>query len=1346
MKPIIALCLYVCMLCIPGAASAEHFVNIRHYNTNNRVTAIEQDSLGFIWVGTSAGLYKFDGNIYRKAYGGEDRDLSVLNTFIRALYKDSDGNIWIGTDRRAVKYDLSADSFVPVDGEIENRRVNTFCQIGDSLIVAGTSNGIAVIDPVGCRSKILPDSYCPGIGTMSYISSDRDIDGNVWLISSSAFVRLAISESSFVVDKLPGTRQTNFIKADPFGRLWFNDGENIYIASVGFPENKADKGMQLQNVEKRAEGFSMVFRDGEAWLGTAYCGIRKYRFDDNGNIVGNDTFWIDESDKNGLPNFVSVTFFDTHGRLWLGTLTGLYVVSDNSRDPVFRNIGNRQGLAHNVVSDVCCDKDGNIWVSTSNGLNRITMQDGLCTSVRHYMNPSTENMAVTDNRLQNMVIDDGNVLWIGTKRGIVNFDIAGERFFSDPEVDMFIRSRNGYYPKSVYKDRAGNIYMGFVSGGIFVRNRDGRVYRIELPEKSYLRSAVNCIMQDYEGDLWFESQYAGLIRIPYESLKDNSTVGYELYPKGDRCTGASKEMDAVNTLFCCKNGTLLAGAANGLYRYLPEHNAFERIELNFLDDDCYVCSITEDDSGYCWVFTTSGVYRYGQDDKEFPAYMELGQGSFACNDYSNGSCVGPDGYIYSSGINGLTYFDPDRTGKTNSAVNICISDFTVLNRKIIPDTLHIPVNINMADIVNIYHSDTQFSFEFTTFDYGQTRRTQFCYKLENFDDDWISIAGGQNFISYSNLPPGHYVLRVKATDANGMWSTNERKIKIFVHTPWWETWWFRCLSLMSAAIIVFFIARQVYLQYRHRQTEKLNELKLDFYINVTHSLKTPLAMLRVPIEELLRDDVDMSARDRKELLLIMNNSVRKLSDMIKQLTEFRNLRQNTIPLNLVEMDIRRFVGKIFESLQYLFREKDIRLQYVSDSNSPCMITVDPEKIETVLFNLLYNAYTFTPFGGSVEIRTALSDNGRYFLISVKDTGIGISKENQKRIFERFWQGEYEADTVADKGIGLGLSLAKGLVRLHHGDIHVESSPGKGSVFTVELPVENQMHADAEPVEPVYARQLAEIESEFRQIDDATANRTDAEKIVLITLDNDLFRLMTYLLKDYDIRHLPNIGTSFHDVASSDASLVIVDVTSYSQEEGTGVCRHLKNDISTRHIPIILIANEQTGKVADYYNLGIDMLIEKTFDSLHLRSIVRQLLQNRQFVQEKDKLDLLANKVVDVKVESSNEKLMGSIMEVIDRNIANEKFSLSDFAEEMHMSRSVLHTKIQSITGSSPMDFLRDIRLRKAAKLLGANSYNVMQVSYMVGFTDSRYFSTCFKKKFGMTPREYMASHRPEPGK
>ena len=1342
--------MYVCMLCIPGAASAEYFVNIRHYNTNNRVTAIEQDSLGFIWVGTSAGLYKFDGNIYRKAYSGESRDLSVLNTFIRALYKDSDGNIWIGTDQRAVKYDLSADSFVPVDGEIGNRRVNTFCQIGESLIVAGTSNGIAVIDPVNCGSRILPDTHCPGIGTMSYISSDRDIDGNVWLISSSAFVRLALSDRSFEVDKLPGNQQANFIKADPFGRLWFNDGENIYIASIGFSENGTGSGverrLQLKNVEKRAEGFSMTFRGKEAWLGTAYCGLRKYYFDDSGNIARNDVFWIDESDKNDLSNFISVTFFDNHGRLWLGTLTGLYVVADDSANTVFRSIGHRQGLAHNVVSDICCDKDGNIWVSTSNGLNRMTVQNGSCVDIKHYINPSTENMAVTDNRLQNMALDDGNILWIGTKRGIVNFDIAEERFFSDPEVDMFIKSRNGYYPKSIYKDRSGHIYMGFVSGGIIVRKRNGQVYRIELPEKAYLRSGVNCIMQDHEGDLWFESQYVGLFRIPDESLKENNTSGYVLYPKGDRCApGTSKEMDAVNTLFCCKNGILLAGASNGLYRYRPEHDAFERIGLDFLDDDCYVCSIAEDDYGYCWIFTTSGVYRYSQDDEEFPVYIELDKGSFACNDYSNGSCTGLDGYIYASGINGLTYFNPEKIGKTNSAVNICISDFTILNRKIIPDTRHIPVNINMADIVNIYHSDAQFSFEFTTFDYGQIRRTQFCYKLENFDDEWISVAGGQNFISYSNMPPGHYVLRVRATDVNGMWSTNERKIKIFIHTPWWETWWFRCLCLMSAAIIIFFIVRQAYLQYSNRQTEKLNELKLDFYINVTHSLKTPLAMLRVPIDELLRDDVDMSARDRKELLLIMNNSVRKLSDMIKQLTEFRNLKQNTVPLNLVEMDIRRFVGKIFESIQYLFREKNISIQYVSDNGFPCMITVDPEKIETVLFNMLYNAYTFTPFGGSVEIRTALSDDGRYFLISVKDTGIGISKENQKRIFERFWQGEYEADTIADKGIGLGLSLAKGLVRLHHGDIHVESSPGKGSVFTVELPVENKMvqHADAEPVEPVYTRQLAEIDAEFRQIDDAAANKENAEKIVLITLDNDLFRLMTYLLKEYDIRHLPNIGNSFHEIASLDANLVIVDVTSYSQEEGTGVCRHLKNDISTRHIPIILIVNEQTGKVADYYNLGIDMLVEKTFDSGHLRSIVRQLLQNRQFVQEKDKLDLIANKVVDVKVESSNEKLMGAIMEVIEKNMANEKFSLSDFAEEMHMSRSVLHTKIQAITGSSPMDFLRDIRLRKAAKLLGANSYNVMQVSYMVGFTDSRYFSTCFKKKFGMTPREYMANHKPE---
>ncbi|MGN0188914.1 MAG: two-component regulator propeller domain-containing protein [Candidatus Cryptobacteroides sp.] len=1343
MKNILHLIFYISsLLLVNTSVYAHQFKKLLPNGTDNSITAIEQDKYGFMWIGTPSGLYRYDGNAYKgyQLYGEDGADF--LNSYIRALYKDSEGDIWIGTDSKTVVYCPSKDSFRTVEGGIANRRVNTFCQLDGERILAGTSNGIALIDKTTLLGEMIPDSLCPGIENIGYVSSDRSSDGSIWFITSGSLVKVSEAGDSLEIESWNNKQQTNFIRADKWGRLWFNDGDKIYY----FPSVcKKPEPLEPILFTDNTEGHSMVFKDQKAYLGTAYCGLQKFTFSSDGELTDRQSDWIDRN-RNELVNMTAATFIDCKGRLWLGTLNGLFIASDKHSESVFKNINIRDGLAHNVVSDVCSDKKGNIWISTSAGLSRLGFKDGK-TVLKTYKNPSLDNMAVVDNRLQSIIIDGNGLLWIGTKRGIVNFDTGTERFYTNSDIDFFVKSRNGYYPKSIYRDSLDNIYMGFVSGGLFIWNASSRkITRLPLQDNRYLHSAVNAIIKDTAGDLWFESEHIGLVRIPAGHLNDPVINDFEIWQDITSDDSQNGRTHHINNIICCSHGTILCGTSKGLYRFLPEKKQFERIKLNYSDDDNYICSITEDRNGICWVFTTTGVFRYDPRDIDFPIYMELNDGFFARNDYINGSCISEKGIIFSSGICGVTWFNPEDISKDITPSTIYISDFSIINRRITPDGRHIEGNVNEVEHINIYHEDSQFSFEFTTLDYEQNRKAQYSYKLDNFDKNWYSVSGGYNYVSYSNLSPGDYTLRVKATNDYGMWTENEKQISITVLPPWWETVWFRLLIFTTVCIIVFFAVRWGRMRYNQRQNEKFKEFKLDFYGNIINGLSTPLTILQGAASEMINSD----ERDRKRLISLMGRNVRKLSDMVHQIIEFRKVNDNSTLLNLVEMDIIPFVTRICEYLTDYFKANGLALSFSSSINT-AVLTFDPEMIETVIMNLLQNSLNYTPKGGAVSVSCRNSPDGKHLMISVKDNGIGIRQEDREKIFERNWQtvDSRQRQTMSG-GIGIGLFLSKSIMELHHGTIRLGQDTGTGSEFIINLSYDNGCFRNhrinkeiSDPIEPDFTRQFAEIQ----QIYDDGSPETDSQEqsggnIAIITSNNDLYRLIYLILKNFHVIQITSLKSVQHDFQEQCVRLVLFDTAFCDNDTSEDFCNRLKGQNNTRHIPLILLTNDQTkDTVVRYYKIGVDSIIGKPFDGSYVNAVVTQLLESRKIIQEKIKLDIISNKVQDKEVVSADERIMNQIMSIAEKHLSDEDFTLATFADEMHMSRSVLHAKIQTLTGKPPMDFIKGIRMNKAAQLLETNSFNIMQVSCMVGYSDSRYFSTCFKKTFGLSPREYVAAHK-----
>ena len=718
------------LFCLAGFAAFSEmkaeFMPVVKNNVCNSITALEQDDYGFMWVGTTAGLARFDGYSYRWFHFGEDEPLAMLGGMIRTLSKDQHGNIWISAEQCAAVYLAREDRFVAIQGGIGTRRISTFSFTPDGHVVAGTISGIALIDSATFEGNMLNDELNPDISHAKYVVSAVDPAGNVWLAGNDRFVRLTFDGEKVVTRQWLRHQQVGFLRVDPWGRLWFNDGENIYIAEP--PEGDGEFLPHL--VFGMREASSMVFLNGEAWIGTGYAGFYHLLLDAHGTVTETETHWINPASRNNLHNLIGTLFVDRNGRIWLGTLDGMFILAPRHYNP-FHVVNETAGLSHNVVSDLCQDAAGNVWASTSDGLNKLVFKP-TGVDITKFSNNLSDRMPVTDNRLQNMIVDNRNRIWIGTKRRVVMFDPSAGQFFTNPYLARLLSPGNNDYSKSFCKDTLGNIYMGFVSGGVVVweSSRDS-VYRMEIAHPDFLTSGVRAIARDRQGNLWIDSRRIGLFRIASSDIGPGKIEHYRLYPYSPQSYKAGA-MGYMNVLTVCRDGTLLAGASNGLYRYRPATESFERIKLNFLDKNEYVCSITEDNENCCWVFTTTGVYRYRPGRQEFPFYFELNDGAFARMDYANGSFLSREGRIFAGGINGVTWFDPAEVRCDTTEASIHISNFTILNHNVKPDGIHLDENINSARRVNIFHNDAQFSFEFTTFDYAKPQQVRYCYRLEGY--------------------------------------------------------------------------------------------------------------------------------------------------------------------------------------------------------------------------------------------------------------------------------------------------------------------------------------------------------------------------------------------------------------------------------------------------------------------------------------------------------------------------------------------------------------------------------------------------------------------------------------
>lgn len=1311
---------------------------------NYSITSITQDDTGFLWLGTEYGLARFDGYTYLSFYANEESDLSLPGNNIKRIIKTQNGNIWIATDQGIAYMELPGGKVVKPDYclQFSHLQVNTISEDTEGNLWLGTNDGVKVINPEleMATSILLPLNEDQHSFNVNFI--DIDNAGNIWIGSNFGYCAIKkisptqLFRSQIVDIKVwKAKNRLGFFSIDPFNKLWINSDSRNYVYHITDDRQLTNK----TKIDPDIDGKSFIMlSDNRYLIGSRWHGIIELIDNGKNRFVANSQWWMNSKSSTDLSNNINVIFEDRAGNIWAGTKYGLYVHRKSAVTP-FHNIkANEQGsymLSHNAISSIIQTDDDFLWIGTSNGLNQLKLEDGKIPanpSFNYYCPTHMQaEISTPDIAIQCIEEDINNQLWVGTKQGVLLFDPLNKTFKRKDNMEQFFSQNNISLTKTIYRDMQNNIWMGFTYGGLVVYSAaKDECIQIE----KFAKNDVWSIAKDQVGNMWIGTR-SGLYRFNSNMLLSQISSNTKEY-KHKTDDQLSIPANWITAIHIASNGDIWVGTSEGLCKYSPTGDNFDRIDLSENNHPPYISSIVEDLAGRIWISTTGGLFRY---EKNNIQYFELAGGNFSSINYTFGHLLTEKGDILFGGISGLTYFNPDEIVPDSTKQSVYFSQLLFPNR----NSANRNIDINELSKITLTHSEKQFSVWFSTLNYASTANTKYSYRIQELSNEWIYLDKVNN-VSFSNLPKGKYTLEIRSTATSGFWMPQARKLKIVVLPPWWKTSWAYIAYFIIFILLLYLIFQWLRTKEHLQRINELNIYKLTFYTNLLHSFKGPLTLMQAPLNNLIKNHTKMNSSEVEEMLGFLQRNSKRLSHTLMQLLEFRKIDRGKLILHLTNNDIIALLQDIYQSFSELAESKEINFSFTTSIKSQ-LLTFDFEKIEIVMFNLLSNAFKFTEKGGDVHLSAEVSSSHKDFIISICDTGIGIAPENREKIFERFWQ-VYNDNPMLVRGTGIGLSLAKDFVEAHHGNIKIESELGKGSCFTVTLPVDNTCFTD-QPISTHDNSQIkkaervayyVEIENEISVQETEEQKETKEQPIVFILAENKETLNFFYvtLSKEFRVYLFETEDKICNKIKDQVPDLIISEILFQGQQTGLDFCRRIKADIKTSHIPYILLAensNEDEKLIA--YKAGADAYIEKPIDISLLLVRINHILKMRNDFMEKTHRNIITNPQ-NVSAISQDTKFLQDVMAVIEENMDDEHFMLDDFASSMKMSRSKLNSKMIMLTQQTPIEFVRKVRLKRAAQLLKLNAYSISEVSYMVGISDPRYFSTIFKKQYGVSPLQY----------
>lgn len=1364
-------CFTLCLVFTMSGHAQEQKINftslqIRDGLSSNTVNAIQKDHYGLMWFATEDGLNKFDGSNFTVYRYKSDDSTGIQSNDIRSLHEDKSGNLWIGTSGGSLSlFDRKKNAFITFPANkadaLSSNIIRSICSDYKGKIWVATFNGLDELDPKTRKIKnhlrqysskgsfpaltfncLIEDSkrriwvgsnngiylYQRATNTFrlfQHNASDpaglcdnavssivEDKTGNIWFGTRNGLSMLLPEGKGFKTLRNNkgdlNTLMNNGIRSlavDQKNQLWIGteDGLNVLDIKSGRMSRYRPDSRDIYSLTGKSISCIYVDNAGIYWLGPYHGGVCKY--DTNLNL-----FHLKQSnilDRNGLNGSVVTSFAAYKGDIFVGTDGGGLNLFNRKTELVQRfDAGLADGSALNNISIMAMEltRQQKLYMGTySNGL---VVMDLATQNLKQYKQGTGAN-ALNSNDIFCIKEDHTGKIWVGTNGGGVNVLNADNKalikYCKNPKAINEVDYPGNNFIRFIEEDNAGNIWIGSYGSGIAVFNQTGKTFTILNKAENKLPNDLTLsILKDHAGDLWVGT-FSGGLSLYNQATKKFITFG---------------EKEGLN------NATVYA--------------------------------IKEDKQGQIWVSTNKGISSFDRKSHTFTNYT-IYNGVQNNNFVVGAGLSTPDGEIYFGGADGFNYFNPQYFKKNKNLPSVLFTDLRISNTSILPaEDGPIEEDISVAKDIYLDYKQS-FTLSYVSVNYTAPEQNRYSYRLEGFDNEWIN-AGSSKSVSYTNLDPGEYVFHVKASNNDGLWNAAETSIRIHVRPPFWR-------SIYAYIFYVVLIAGSL-LYIRHRGIRKLkrefavvqekmkadqrsmqekqeaerlrelDKLKIKFLTNLSHEFRTPLSLIMGPVDKLIAEEKDSQV---VAPLSMIKRNTKRLLNLVNQILDFRKIEDHELRLDRSETDIVAFIKEVLESFNDLSERKQIQLIFKSQLRY-FNAAFDHDKIERVLFNLLSNAFKFTSQGGTISVELEKKEfsagNGQSALvIKVTDTGIGINTADQEKIFERFFQADGIAP-ILNQGSGIGLSIAKEFVKLHGGDITVQSEPGVGSTFCIELPFAEAEFSEELTIDFSDSGKTEVIAEENEE----TAKQTSGGEIpsILLVEDNEDFRfyLKDGLKSSFKVHEACNGQEGWQKALANHPQIIVSDIN-MPYMNGIELCKKLKSDKRTNHIPVILLT-ALTGEEEQIKGLetGANDYLTKPFNFEILHAKIRNLLALNQRLRDTytKQIKVQAPEVV---IESHSNRLLNKVALYIEENLNNPKLSVEDLSKHVGMSRGSLYHKILELTGLSPVEYIRSVKLDKATVLLEKSDLNVSQIAYMVGFATPNYFAKSFKAKYNMQPSEYM---------
>lgn len=1321
---------------VKGQPYILNHLGVKNGLSNNYVKDIAQDKRGCIWIATESGLNRFDGRDFT-IYKENNSDI-INNALNVLLYDDEEDILWIGSKSGISRYHLSSnhfENFMIQDGVIIENIVDISHAADGGVWITNHHGNIVYFDKTSKRFIPFKEEHIiQKLGKSNWCTYDSN---NGYLFVGHAQEGLSIIDKKNQTIKnyrkqpenpksLPGNSVYS-ICIDHVGNIWVGTNEGLALFNSQTEEFLVFKHQPGKPQSLVADHIYSIkeMNDGTLWIGADIGGVsildlRNISFMDP-SAVKFYNMTADNTKYGVSSNNIRSLLQDSYGNIWIGNYgSGVDFISHSQ--PSFNilpyNTEKGYTIKNKPVWGICTDDENRIWLG---GENEVAIfEDNKLTKIidisPYLSRPFGQVFSIKQSSNGEFLLgiyDDGLLKYDPKNNKTERIDLGADN------IDII----------TFYEDKEETMWIGAEYGIYLYRNNE---LTIEDKVTKQLRDrSVYGILKDSQGKLWIGT-YGGGVSI----FNEQNELITRLESEKGFCS------NSISHLFMDSNGGIWIGTRNGIgyVKDTSQPDIYESYGIAQELNDGHVRAIYEDRKGNIWVSTNDGISSWNKETKTFNNY-DYRDGIPVGNFIEGSACSVSNGNIYFGSLNGVCYFDPQSIMVNQQIAPVQIIEYIGFDKQTESKKEEFLIAVQDG-IINLPYKQNSFRIVFSVPDYSQNQQVEYSYIMEGLENAWYNTQG-ENQITFRNVPYGEYKFKVKARLKNQDWDeSNLATMIININPPLWLTWYAK-LCYFILFIICFYLFLRSYknkvalrssLEYERKEflsKQELNEERLRFYTNITHELRTPLTLILGPLEDLIHDSNLPSLYKTK--INIIHGSAIRLLNLINQILEFRKTETQNRKLTVSKNNLSNLVSEV--GLRYKELNQNSKVNFkINVENKNAILYYDPDIVITILNNLLSNAVKYTPEGEiQMTIRSIEEIDNIYTEIEISDTGYGIDQHALPHIFDRYYQakGKHQAS-----GTGIGLALVKSLVDLHEGLLEVRSIAGKGSTFSFRLLTENTyptaLHSESKTI----------IEEESENI--SIEGRTEVP-LVLIIEDNDEIReyIASSLAVDYKVLTAAN-GREGLEIAFNQIPNIIVSDIMMPEINGMELCRMVKEDIRTSHIPLILLTAKDTIQDKEEgYESGADSYLTKPFSAKLLKSRIRNLLDIRRKMAKQIAINTKGidssetTKNISPEISQLDKDFLDKLTSIIEENMEQEKIDVSFIKDKMFMSHSTFYRKVKGLTGMSANEFIRKYKLKKGLQLLLSRKYNISEVAFMTGFQDVPYFRACFKDEYGMPPSEYL---------